>query len=450
MQDKELFEDYEIKNWELSPRIYKIVGATAVLHVLAIFTFGQFNLLQTKACDAAYVGKVCQVLDAVYVASLFGGNKEWVSEDYKKDEIGDADITYIDVSGDEPPFEYPEGYFAVANPEDQMMNNNGMLDFGMPTGDPNQPPAQLDLNAPQVLPTPNDSVANQPIPDKPFDFGDSAPPVRQPPVARTKTPRLPRQPRIRNDSPNALPKLGNSETANANTNTATPNANTSANTEAPKNNANTNTSGAVVQPKSDQEILAFQPNKKPLEDFRDLVKEKVEKKEVNLQAPFSITVDGALTKEGKLDPKKTRFINPSGDPKMIDVAKAGIEALNNSGVFTYLDKLGDKRIVMTLTQDQNGITAVVQSQVETEEKAKSIASGFNTLISVGKMLRKGNDEAVLMESAKVTNQGKVFVMNFALPQAVAQDMIRRSLTETEKKTEPSGLAGSKNTNAQAK
>lgn len=446
MQDKELFEDYEIRNWELSPRVLKIVGATAALHVLAIFTFGQFNLLQTKACDAAYIGKVCQVMDAVYVASLFGGGKEWTSEDYKKDEIADADITYIDVSGDEPPFVYPEGYFEVANPQDQMANN-GMTDFGMPTGDPNQPPAQLDLNAPQVLPTPNDSVANQQIPDKPFDFGDSAPPVRQPPVARSKTPRPPRQPRVKNDSPNALPKLGNSETANANTNTATPNANTSANTEQPKPDANT--SGAV-KPKTDQEILAFQPNKKPLEDFRDLVKEKVNKKEVDLQSPFSITVDGVLTKEGKLDPKKTRFTNPSGDPKMIDVAKAGIEALNNSGVFTYLDKLGDKRIVMTLTQDQNGITAVVQSQVATEEEAARIASGFNTLISIGKMLRKGNDEAVLMENAKVTNQGKVFVMNFALPQAVAQDMIRRSLTETEKKTEPSGLAGSKDANAQAK
>ena len=58
----------------------------------------------------AYVGTV-----------LFGTEREYADVTYEKTELGDADITYIDVSGDTPPLTYPEGYFQIANPVQYAM-----------------------------------------------------------------------------------------------------------------------------------------------------------------------------------------------------------------------------------------------------------------------------------------------------------------------------------------
>ena len=40
-QDGDLFSQYEIKTWELSPRLYKIIGASALANLLALFVFAQ-------------------------------------------------------------------------------------------------------------------------------------------------------------------------------------------------------------------------------------------------------------------------------------------------------------------------------------------------------------------------------------------------------------------------
>ena len=36
-QEKDLFAGYEIKNWNLTTRIYKIVGASAIVNLLFVF-----------------------------------------------------------------------------------------------------------------------------------------------------------------------------------------------------------------------------------------------------------------------------------------------------------------------------------------------------------------------------------------------------------------------------
>ena len=58
LQEGDLFYDYEIKNWEFSPRIYKILAASAVFNILALLVFAQTNILQARACDSPWVGRV--------------------------------------------------------------------------------------------------------------------------------------------------------------------------------------------------------------------------------------------------------------------------------------------------------------------------------------------------------------------------------------------------------
>ena len=52
--DPDLFRNYEIKNWEFSPRFYKILAASAIFNVMALFVFAQGNLLTRKAATARW------------------------------------------------------------------------------------------------------------------------------------------------------------------------------------------------------------------------------------------------------------------------------------------------------------------------------------------------------------------------------------------------------------
>ncbi|MEO7673748.1 MAG: hypothetical protein ABIU09_06690, partial [Pyrinomonadaceae bacterium] len=167
-QDGDLFNNYEIKNWDYSSTIYKILAISAVLNIGVLAFIGQTNLLTLRGCDSPFVGRVCQVLDMAYVGTvLFGTEREYVDMEYEKTDLGDAEITYIDVSGETPPLSYPEGYFQLANPVQYAMlqqqaenpssftNTPGMNFPGFPTPSNNDGDLLKQRAAPPPMPSVN-------------------------------------------------------------------------------------------------------------------------------------------------------------------------------------------------------------------------------------------------------------------------------------------------------
>jgi hypothetical protein len=441
--EPDLFRNYEIKNWELSPRFYKILAASAIFNVMALFVFAQSNLLTRKGCDSPMVSKVCQVLDTVYIGSvLLGTDTEFASKDYEKTELEDAEITYIDVSGQTPPLNYPEGYFALANPEEyamrqqqmQMMNGD-MSGFTIPptSGFPSSSinptiPNSTDLMnvTPNLPPQNNNPIAGN-IPSSPYSVGKTPtyPSRRFPRQRPVKTPNM------KNESPKQLPDLGE-ETAK--------NEKEEAEKEAKKEESKQPDISSLPVA---EEII----NKKPLQDFGDDVLDKVTAKKVDLSKNFTVVMQGAITKDGKFDKKKSGFAKLDGDQEMINVAKSAIEAIGDSGLLTYLQKLGVENINFTLVQDDKQIYAIITSDQKSESKAKSISSGLNTAISLGKATVKEQDTLALLNAAKVETQGKNFVLNFNLEKPIAQELINRQLIKAQAKREqqqqPNGTAENK-------
>jgi hypothetical protein len=165
-------------------------------------------------------------------------------------------------------------------------------------------------------------------------------------------------------------------------------------------------------------------------------------------------LNAVLTPDGKLDPKKSVFdvTKEKGDQKMIDIAKSALEAVADSGYLTYLKSLNVDKVTVTLVQDDTQITAAIVSSQKTAERAKTISSGLNGYIVVGKMTAKDpSDELTLLKGASVTTSGKDFVLNFAIPKPIAQEMINRKLKEAQAKkaqvTQPNSSAiGTPNVN----
>ena len=91
-------------------------------------------------------------------------------------------------------------------------------------------------------------------------------------------------------------------------------------------------------------------NRKPLQDFGDILRNKLEKGDVDLDKPFKVVLEGVLKEDGKLDLRKSKFTLTEGDEQIVNVAKQGIEAINDSGLFAYLRNIGVKQIKLTAAQ----------------------------------------------------------------------------------------------------
>jgi hypothetical protein len=419
----DLFHNYEIKNWELSKRLYQILALSAVLNIAALGFIGESNLLTRRGCDSPFVGRVCEVLDMAYVGSMvLGTEREYVDEAYDKINLSDADITFISRDGDNAPLTYPAGYFQIANPE-QFNGTQNVTDpmagfnAGPVAGIPYTPnPSDSMLNTLPHLPQPNPNPVIGGTPDSPFGISGENPTTGGVRKGR---------------------RGGRISNGDANANAAEPD--------------DTKIADAGVQPSptplSTEAVTTLDVNKKPLTDFADDVATQWAENKIDLNQQFTVTLDGVLTNDGKLDPQKSKFdpTKEKGDEKMINVAKEALEAVGQSGFLTYLKSLGVDKVNIVVIQDDKQISAIITSSQRSPERARTISSGLTNYISIGKMAAKDpSDELTLLNGVTVTADGSNFVLSFAVPKPIAQEMINRKLKEAQAKkaqqSQPNGNA----------
>jgi len=411
LQEGELFYQYELRNWDIGPRVYKILGISAAANLLVFLVIATTPILTMKGCDSPFVGSVCQVLDTLYVGStLAGTDRDYVDAVYDKTKIGATDdVTFVDVTGDTPPLSYPEGYFAIANPEEFAALQASAADPnaisggttpGLPPGLAITSPSEGNalFNTAPKLPRANPHPVTG---DLPSGFGSGS-------TVATNT------------GKKGSGKKGEDDLKPAQSPSPTP-----------------------AQYITSDSVNAVQINRLPLTDLANMVNQNLQNKTVDLSKNFSVTLYAVIDKDGLLDPVKSKFDDsPSkklGDPAMIDTAKAAMEALGRTGFLQYLVRLGIDKATIMITQDDNNITAVIASQAKTPEHAKQLASGMNGILTIGKVTAKNpSDERTLLDGATSTTDGKnTFLLNFAIPKPMAQDMIKKVLQEQQAKQQAS-------------
>jgi hypothetical protein len=420
MQEQELFNNYEVKTWDFSTRFYKILAVSAVFNILAILVVGQSNLLTKKGCDSPLVEKVCTVIDALYVSgTVMTTDSRTIDEAYTPTEITSEDeIVWVPV--DDKLF-YPEGYFQTENPESAKVNDatdfpTGSDSTGVSPGTystipgiPNNPTignptVGNPLSKPPILPKRPKSSTTQDLDD--FDLGS------------TENPTIPKdenkRPRVITD-----PKENPTVAENQNPTNADPN-----------------------------EIVI---NKKPLKDLVPKVKEKLAGGMV-LTAPFVVQAKGKLTKEGKID--KIKFTRSEGaDPNLLDVVRSSVAAINDSNYLKYLSLLNGETLDLRFSQDAASIAAVVQSEMSSETRAKSVSGLIQIYLSTSlkdkekklaeleellkanpenaeelrRQIADDSDDLALLKYARVSQEGKRIIIKFEVPQEIAKALIDRKL-----------------------
>lgn len=414
---------YELPSWQLGPRLYQILGASIAVNLVLLAIFGQASFLTAKGCDGPLVGKVCQVLDTVYIGTmLFGTDREYADVEYDPTRLSkDDDVTFVDVSNLEAPLEYPEGYFQIANPDqqfasvDQTALNNGFIAPGIPSNPTITTTPDL-TNTPQVLPPANPNAVEGTLPT----FNDPNP----------TTPRNRRNPRL-----NKIPNNTTVADANANTNTnsnptvqnpSTPNANTAAQ----QDQAVVDKNGVFI-------------NKRPLTDQAKQTIADLNANKVKLDAPFKVVVEGTLglAKDGKTivlkNPKLVPDPNVKNDPTVEKLVSDWILRVGDSGWFGYLDKLDQKgklktkKIQVAVEQNNTDFVASIRSEMPSENEARTASSGLGLLISGG-ILTTSGDEQTFLKSATTGVDGNSLIFNFKMPTADVQQVIQRKLADLEK------------------
>ena len=421
----QLFKDYEIKSWNVSTRIYQILGASIFLNLIAILVMGQSNLLTRKGCDSPLVGSVCQVLDMVYMGSdVLGTNTQYVDGEFVHTDLGDADITYLDLTGIDPPLKYPDGYFALANPGSQVEAIETSTDGGFPNipgiSKP-VPSTGTDLSGmPQVTPTPNSKTVDGTLP--PPDVDDAGP---NPTIART--PRYQGRPR----------GFGGSTRV-----------------KTPKTPKPTPDPTATATATNDDGLPSIVINRDALKLFGAGVKDLVDQKKVDLSAQFEVNATGMLDKEGKIDQRTFKFnAVRTTDPEMFNVVKAAIEAVNDSGYLKWLTEMSGKDLTLSIAQDNEFLTGTVQTEVESPLRAKSLRTLFKLYIDQTVKRKQlsdkpdDKDDLDILNNAQVETNGKMVIIQFKVPKAVAQALIKKKLIDNNAAQDPSKPIGTTLTKA---
>jgi hypothetical protein len=361
------------------------------------------------------------VLDTVYVGTLLlGTDREYVDAPYDHTDLSDAEVTFIDVSGVEPPLSYPAGYFALANPEQQftnvtdpMMATPGFVAPGIPSM-PNPTISGNGLiNTPAITPNPNPNAVQGTLPSD----GPLGPSTDNPTIPGSRKGR-------RGGRPIGTGNVNSSDVAKNDTPEPSP-------------------SVDPTKPLNEKDI-----NRRPFVDLAGAVNAMLANKEINLDSEFSVTARGKLTKEGKLDKETFKFTKAaSNDPKMIDVVKKSIEAFNDSGMLQYLEQLSGKDLNLALEQNKDNVLAEVRSEVEGESRAGGLKSALNFGLGLAirskeekilklqaenkpenaDALQNAMDELELLRKTEITSEGKQLIVKFASPKDVMHNLIRRKL-----------------------
>ncbi len=437
LQEGDLFRNYELRPWELSPRIYKIVGVSALANILALLVFSQTSLLTAKGCDSPLVGSVCQVLDTVYIGSLLLGTKrEYADAAYERTELADADITYIELPPEGSKLSYPDGYFQIANPEmfaAQQDPTNG----GMPSDIPGFP------NIPTMRPNPANSLLNTTPnyakPKKDVVDGELPTGFDDPKVGENK-PGLNKRRRGSN-TPTNLPALKPGEIAPG----IPGNANTNTNTATDPNAAKTEDQG--VEDRNGMSI-----NGRPIKDKATETIAEVDAGKVKLDLPFRVVITGTLgfAKDGKTivlkDPKPAPpDKNFPSDPALTKLAQEWVVAVGDAGWYGYLGLLDEKKgvgktVVITIEQNDATFVANLRAEQKDANRANTTATSLSAIMNLG-VGYLNEDEKTFFKQTKTGSDGKFLVVNFEMPKPQVQELIQRKLAETkEKQSQPNSTA----------
>lgn len=315
------------------------------------------------------------VRDAFNVAAMFSG-AEYVDQDYKKTVIGER-AQVIDLADPGARFQYPEGYFAIEQPP-----NPYLLDPQLAVVDATvvAPPPVI-IPKPRSIPTPKAVTTPTPV----------AKPTPSP---------------LASPSPSVATNAG-SAAANSNSQTSETESERSLDKIAAENN--------IKRPRT--------INSKPFKDWLAAANKKKTAGQLDLTGPVEMTIEADRKPDGTLD--NVEVTQKTGDERLVEVTKDFVAALSASGVLDFLE--GTDHLMLVVKMNDNDVSVSVSTEMQSEKIATERARGYNALLVVGALSKRGHDEEVVYKNTKVSSNGKQIVVSFTMPRKTAGEVLSKQV-----------------------
>ncbi|HYP00545.1 MAG TPA: hypothetical protein VER76_10185 [Pyrinomonadaceae bacterium] len=169
-------------------------------------------------------------------------------------------------------------------------------------------------------------------------------------------------------------------------------------------------------------------NTKPLTDLLKQGKQMRDAKEIDLSGTLEMEVEADREDDGRLANVEVTGA-ASSNPKLVGLAKDFIAAISDSKLLAALK--GTKHLKMQVKLDDKEVSVRVLTEMASADEATKMSSGYNGLLFIGALSKKGKDEEALFKSVQITPEANQIVLTFNMPRKTAGELLTKLIKKNE-------------------
>ena len=159
-------------------------------------------------------------------------------------------------------------------------------------------------------------------------------------------------------------------------------------------------------------------NARPFKDMLVKWNGEYEKGRLNLNGTISVTLEADRNEDGTL----TNMVMTGGsasDPALKELAKDVVTTLSASRALEFLQ--GSRHLKLRLVLDRQKLSIAVSTEMDSAERASSMANVYGLGIMGMRWKKAGTDEGQVWKNTKVSATDKNIVVTFDMPREMAAD-----------------------------
>jgi hypothetical protein len=167
-------------------------------------------------------------------------------------------------------------------------------------------------------------------------------------------------------------------------------------------------------------------NSRPFNDALVKWSREHESGRLNLDGTISVTLEADRNEDGTL----TNMVMTGGsasDPVLKELAKDVVTTLSASRALEFLQ--GSRHLKLRLVLNRQKLSIAVNTEMDTAERASSMANVYGLGIAVMRMKKGGTDEGQVWKNTKVSAQGKAIVVTFDMPRETAGSLLAKQVSK---------------------
>lgn len=166
-------------------------------------------------------------------------------------------------------------------------------------------------------------------------------------------------------------------------------------------------------------------NSAPLKTWLARARQQKEAGKLDLSAPHSVQIEADRAADGTLS--NAVITGPSArDPRFRKLAQEFVAALNESKGLSFLQDVSHVR--MSFSLDRERFQADTASDAPSAARAEELARGYRSMINIGRLMRRGTADAVVLNNMKVSASGKQLLMTLDMSREQMGNLLLKQIT----------------------